>query len=48
MLDALCRRAPEVASARMVAERCMALLVVVGNNVEIIYSLLGMATKVTN
>ena len=40
MVDALCRRAPEVASARRVAERCMVLLVVVGNNVEI-YSLLG-------
>ena len=39
MLDALCRRAPEVASARRVAERCMVLLVV-GNNVEI-YSLAG-------
>ena len=31
MLDDLCRRAPEVASTRMVAERCMVLLVV-GNN----------------
>ena len=40
MLDTLCRRAPKVASARRVAERCMVLLVFVGNNVEI-YSLLG-------
>ena len=39
MHDALCRRAPEVASARRVAEMCMVLLVFVGN-VEI-YSLLG-------
>ena len=39
MLDALCRRAPEVASARRLAERCM-VLSVVGDNVEI-YSLLG-------
>ena len=39
MLDALCHRAPEVASARRVAERCMMLFVFVGN-VEI-YSLLG-------
>ena len=38
MLDALCRRAPEVASARRVAERCTVLLVV--RNVET-YSLLG-------
>ena len=37
MLDALCRRAPEVASARRVTERYMVLLVV-GNNEEI-YSL---------
>ena len=35
MLDALCRRAPEVASARRVAERWMVLLVFVGNNAEI-------------
>ena len=32
MFDALCRRVPEVASARRVAERCMVLLVV--GNVE--------------
>ena len=32
MLDALCCRAPEAASARRVAERCMVLLVV--DNVE--------------
>ena len=38
MLDALSPRAPEVASARRVAERCMVMLVV--GNVEI-YSLLG-------
>ena len=30
MLDALCRRAPEVASDRRVAERYMVLLVFVG------------------
>ena len=43
MLDALCRRAPEVALARRVAERCM-LLVFVGNIIALeieIYSLLG-------
>ena len=39
MLDALCRRAPGVASTRRVAERCMVFLVFVGD-VEI-YSLLG-------
>ena len=39
MLDALCRRAPEVAaSARRVAKRCMALVFV--GNVEIFYLLL--------
>ena len=36
MLDTLCRKTPEVASARRVAERCMVLSVV--SNVEI-YSL---------
>ena len=35
MLDTLCRRAPEVASARRVAERCMVLLVV-GNKRNIL------------
>ena len=40
MLDTLCLRAPEVASARRVAERCMVLLVFVCNIVDI-YSLLG-------
>ena len=39
MINALRRRAPEVASARSVAEGCMVLLVFVGN-VET-YSLLG-------
>ena len=39
MLDALCRRAPEVASARRVVEGCTVLLVFVGD-VEI-FSLLG-------
>ena len=38
MLDALCCRAPELASARQVAERCAVLFVV--GNVEI-YSLGG-------
>ena len=42
MLDALCRRAPEVASARRGAEGRMLLVFV--DNVEI-YSLLGMATS---
>ena len=41
MFDSLCRRAPEVGSARRVAERCMVLLVFVGNNNVEIYSLLG-------
>ena len=35
MLDALCRRASEVPSARKVAERCMVLLVFVGNSADI-------------
>ena len=40
MLDALCRRAPGVASTRRVAERCMVFLVFVGD-VEIYSLLLG-------
>ena len=42
MLDALCRRAPEVASARRrMAERCIVLLVVGNNNNVERYSLVG-------
>ena len=43
MLDALCRRAPEVASARRVAKRCMVLLVV-GIRCRNILVVEGMAT----
>ena len=48
MLDVLCRRAPEVvASARMVAERCIMVLLVVGKYRNIL-AVGGMATIIVN
>ena len=47
MLDALCRRGPEVASARRVAERCIVLLVFVVNVDRNILVVGGMATGTT-